>query len=611
MKRFSVLLLSMLVVLTLLGASCQKTTTAPTTTTSTTESTSIPASTQATTTAQTIAETTQVSGHGAVESNIKSIATVPKYGGTLTLGATVDVVGFDPKFILQASTWTVHLTNERLTTGDWAKGPAGSGEEDWLLPAVWKIPNQVNLLIESWELPALDTIILKVKKGVYWQNKSPANARQMDAADVVYSIERHAMHTDSIGYPKNADDRLIYVKATDSWTVEVKYPVNSQGAVRALLTGIFIFPKELGLTGTVTSYKDEIGTGPFILSDYVPNSSVTMRKNPDYWRNDPVHPENRLPYTDYVRALVIADDSTRLAALVTGKIDVIRGVAWDSGKDAIAQNSDLQYMRYLAQTSNNIFMRIDKQDLPYKDIRVRRALFMAIDREGIISGYYQGNAVSFTHPTLPVGALSDMFIPLTEMPATVQENYTYNVAKAKQLLNEAGYPNGFKATIICSNTTPHTEILTLVKSYWAKINVELTLDVKENATYTSIQRSRAETDMVFASITNIYYYAPLAYLYDQSQYNRSWGKDDYVENYYRNEMMPLQGPLDDAKLRAKYKALAPYLADLVWLIPLPQSYLYCEWQPWVGGYHGEYSVGDGEHDNYPIYLWVDNDIKNK
>ncbi len=603
MKRFGLLCLCVLVAITLVLTSCQKDTAETDQTTSVTSVTS-------TTTTATTTPATQTSDTGKIEEKIKQTAIVPKYGGTLVVGLAADVVGFDPKFILAASTWTVHLTNERLTTGDWAKGPSGTGEEDWLLPASFKLATQTNLLLSSWELPDNETIILNIKSGIYFQNRPPANGREVDAYDVAYSIERNYIHTDSINYPKNAADRIVSCTANNKTTVTVKVPVANLGQyLQGFLVGFFIFPQELGLKGTVTKATDAIGTGPFMVTDHVRDSSVTMQKNPSYWRNDPVHPENRLPYTDYIRALVIADDSTRMAAIRIGKIDLIRNVEWDLGKDIVNSNPELNYLRYLRYTSTNIFMRMDKLDLPYKDIKVRRALFMGIDREGFINGYYGGNAVNFTHPILPIKALADMFVPLEEMPASVQENYTYNVAKAKQLLTEAGYPIGFKATIVCNQT--HVDMLSVVKANWADINVELVLDVKETGTWTSIQRARSQADMLCAPITNVYYYSPLAYLYDQQQYNRSWGKDDYVENYYREQMIPLTGPYDDDLLRQKVKALVPYLAELTWLIPLPTPYLYALWQPWVGGYNGEASVGAQEHDNYPIYLWVDNDVKKK
>lgn len=532
----------------------------------------------------------------------------PVYGGVLNWGAVADVPGFDNKFILTASTWTIHLTNDRPVIGDWAKGPAGSGEDDWILPGVWTPSRDVNLLITDWDLPDGETIVLHVRQGIRFHNKAPAQGREMDAGDVAYSIERAFVHKDSINYPKKAEDRVISIATPDKWTVVVKVPPLTHGAyTQNILTGVFVLPKELGLTGNLTDWKSAIGTGPYTITDYVRDSSITLTKNPTYWRSDPVHPENKLPYTDTVRALVIADLSTRMTAIRTGKIDVIRAVAWDTARDLFKTNPELLSKRYLRHTSTNIFMRIDKPELPYGDIRVRRALMMAIDREGIIEGFYGGNGEKFCHPVLPIGALSDIFVPLDEMPQTVQENYQYNPEKAKQLLTEAGHPAGFSATAICTDT--QVDQLSIVTDYWKAIGVTLALDVKETGTWTSIQRSRQYPDMLVAPITNIYYYAPLAYLFDQTQYDRSWGMDQYVEDFYREKILPNRGPLLDATLRANYKQLVPYLADLVWLIPLPTPYDYTVWQPWVGGYHGEYSVGVGGHDNWMPYVWIDTALK--
>ena len=551
--------------------------------------------------------------------------TGPRYGGTLTIGLTADVAGFDPKTALAASCWTVHLTNENLRTGDWAKGPAGTGEDEWIMPGLWTIEHDIWAVGVSWEWPDNETIIYKIREGIHWQDKAPTFGRELTAEDVAYSIYRDSMDPSCFGWPQSKlEDKIISVQALDKTTVVVKTPPQSHGAaIQGNVTVVWIFPKELAagagvnwqqpvevgtytLDDFATDWRDQIGTGAYMVTDYVIDSSVTMARNPSYWREDPVNPGNMLPYPDRVRGLVIEDESTRISALRTGKIDQISGIEWDDGESLLRTNPELNYSRYLRHTSNNIFMRMDIEELPYDDIRVRRALSMAIDRDAMIEGLYNGNAEKYCHPILPVGALGDIFVPLEELPETAQELYQFNPEKAKQLLTEAGYPNGFKASIVCSN--PQVDALSVIAAMWADINVELELDVKESGVWRSIQRSRGQEDMLMAPITNIYYYAPLAFM-ELQHYNRGHGVDQYVEDYYDENLQPYSGPVYEDILRSNLHELVPYLVDLAWSIETPTPYFYTMWHPWVGGYQGETAVGRGNHGDWPIYVWVDQDVK--
>ena len=85
--------------------------------------------------------------------------------------------------------------------------------------------------------------------------------------------------------------------------------------------GAFIYPPEvIEEHGDAQDWRNLVGTGPYMLTDWVKDSSVTYTKNPNYWGYDEKFPENRLPYLDEVKSLIIPDSSTLLAALRTGKI---------------------------------------------------------------------------------------------------------------------------------------------------------------------------------------------------------------------------------------------------------------------------------------------------
>ncbi|HUV44679.1 MAG TPA: ABC transporter substrate-binding protein [Dehalococcoidales bacterium] len=541
------------------------------------------------------------------EKKLATIATVPKYGGTLISVISSDVRGFDTKLMADYSTTAV-WTHEKLAKGDWARGPAGTGEVTWVLPGIWAFDFDAPMVAESWEWPDSETIILHIRKGVYFHDKAPAFGRELTAEDVAYSIYRKSLDPNSMNYPTKEENRLLSVEATDKWTVVVKTPEAIHGSsIQSILAETWMYPQELG-DGDATDWKDVCGTGPFVLTDYVVESSLTFTRNPNYWLEDPVNPGNTLPYLDSYRQLVITDASTRLSALRTGKIDQYRGVEWDDAEGMMRSNPELNYSRYLQHTAPMIWMRLDNEELPYADLKVRRALSMAIDRDALIESYYNGNAEKFCQPVLPCGELGDIFIPLEEQSELTQEAYGFHPDTAKTLMAEAGYPNGFKASIVCLQAS--VDVLSIIKQMWLEIGVDLELDPRESGAYQSVQRGGGYDNMLLASETGIYYTVPLAHLEDYIPiYNRSYGYDQYVEDYYEENILPNRGPVNDKTLRANLRELVPYLADLLWAIEIPTQYYYSMWQPWVGGFRGEFSTGRGWWGDSPMYEWVDQDVK--
>jgi len=109
---------------------------------------------------------------------------------------------------------------------------------------------------------------------------------------------------------------------------------------------------------------------------------------------------------------------------------------------------------------------------------------MAIDRWAIVNEYYKGDAEILNEVCSPCGELAHYYPPLEEMPAAIQELFTYSPEKARQLLKDAGYPNGFKTECICTST--QVDMLSIVKGYWNAIGVELDIVVMESGAMASV-----------------------------------------------------------------------------------------------------------------------------
>jgi peptide/nickel transport system substrate-binding protein len=245
----------------------------------------------------------------------------PKYGGTFTF-CFDEPFGFDPYYNFMMECKTLFLCNEELVMGDWAKGPAGTGETSWESGCLGFMGICTGQLCESWEFKDNETLRYKIREGVRWHNKPPMNGREMTPEDVAWGIERlweSGVHT-VIGPP---DQALQSATVVDGDYLELKFAPYALGIAGMIYstTWAYIVPKDVVETyGDMKDWRNVCGTGAFMLTDYVDGSSLTYKKNPDYWGYDPLHPKNKLPYVDECKQLIIEDASTQTAALRTGGI---------------------------------------------------------------------------------------------------------------------------------------------------------------------------------------------------------------------------------------------------------------------------------------------------
>ena len=382
-------------------------------------------STATTTTPQTAAPTTTTSV------TTKPLATTvtgqekPKYGGIFTeLNQQGEPAGFDPLVVQTNFCTTLPTTQDTLLSGQWDKGPAGTGEVSWLFGYMGRSELWAGQLAESWEIPSSDTIIYHIKHGIKWMQRTPGNGREMTANDIAWSIQSEwdTPGTNFDIYFAKAQ-HLISATATDKYTVTLKVPSAAMGtnfmenSEREFIRN----PDVTKLYGNQNDWKNMDTTGPFYITDYVRGSSITYARNPNYWEKNPVGPGkgDQLPYIDGIKHLIIPDTSTQLAAFRAGKIDLLRGVLWEDAKDLMNRNASLKSIQTYGATSMP-WGRVDKPDLPFKDVRVRRALNMAVNKQEIVDKYYQGNALFFSWPFYPNGESKPFYTPLDQEPASVQ-----------------------------------------------------------------------------------------------------------------------------------------------------------------------------------------------
>ena len=395
---------------------------------------------------------------------------VPQYGGTITLALAGDPMAMFYDLFGLGSAAPQQLSHQRVWDGDWTKGPAGGYGTNQL---TWGegsyLPEfQTGFLAESvtWVIdPGGKTVTttVKVKKGIRWaldpnnQYSRLVNGREVTTDDIIWCLDQRMNNTEAMNYQFFPQQRGIHCVKTGPQEFQVTHPfaIALEGFMR-LFNSVMQPPELYQKYGreACTNWKYDVGTGPFIISDYIPANLVALDRNPNYFKKDPIGPGqgNQLPYLDKVRYVVIPDRSTQQAALRTGNVDQMGGFLGFTLEEKtlmINQVPALKVAQRGAGLVSPIFMRVDKPELPFYKKAVRRAMMMATDFQTINKSLYAGLGDLVSWPYRYAPAYADLYLGLDdpECPDSVRELYTYNPDKAKELLKEAGYPTGFKTTL--------------------------------------------------------------------------------------------------------------------------------------------------------------------
>ena len=275
------------------------------------------------------------------------VVTAPEYGGTLTFATLIEPANADTHFLHLPALVSGH-TVEKLGMMDWAiDRDIFSFRNSYMTLSVF-IPH----LAESWDTPDPLTIIFNIRKGVKWQDKAPMNGREFTADDVVFNFQRllglgdfaEAGPSPWTALRPSAES-IESITATDKYTVVIKLEEpNSEALAQFLGQGLTYMnaPEVIQQHGDVKDWRNLVGTGPYFLTDWTEGSSITLHKNPDYWKDDEKYPGNRLPYIDEIQGLFIKEEATRLAGLRSGKIDFMGAPAGFSDITSVEVLESLQ-----------------------------------------------------------------------------------------------------------------------------------------------------------------------------------------------------------------------------------------------------------------------------
>jgi peptide/nickel transport system substrate-binding protein len=357
--------------------------------------------------------------------------------------------------------------------------------------------NAVPRLAESWT-PNADASVwtFKIRQGVKFHDGTP-----MSADDVVATISR-------LADPKNASQALSAfngvinkdsAKATDATTVEFSLEAPN-GNFPYLLSSdnynTIILPKNYD-----GDYEKNMnGTGPFKLEKYTQGQNATFTKNPDYW--DP----KRQPNPDRTEIRFYKNEQARVLALQSGEIDALCQFSVSGGR-ALLTDPNITTLAARASTHREVHMRTDKE--PFNDKRLRQALALVVDRKGLVDGLFKGKAqLGNDSPFAPVFKYTDTSVPQRQQ----------DIAKAKQLLADAGKSDGFSVTLSTWDGFEIPDLAQLIQNNAKEAGINIKLNITDASTYygdavfgksTWLDSEFGITDYGHRGIVNVFLGAPL------------------------------------------------------------------------------------------------------
>ena len=349
-------------------------------------------------------------------------------------------------------------------------------------------------LATAWREISPTQVRFTLRSGVKFSDGSP-----LTADDVVFSISRAMSRTSNYAVYTQGIDRVVKVnESTVDFLMKGPNPVliNQLTELRIMSKAWAeknksLEPKDIRTKDETFAHRNAMGTGQFMVKEWQPDQKLVLVKNPNYWGNNPGN-VTEVIYTP------IKSDATRVAALLSGEIDFMLDPSpQDLGR--LRNNANLKVMDGVE--NRTIFFGMDqhREELPgsnvkgknpLKDLRVRKALYQAIDSDTL-------NRVTMRGLSQPTGTIvAPQVAGWTE---AVHKRLPFDAEASRKLLAEAGYPQGFEVDFACPNNRyiNDEEICQAVTAMWAKVGIKAKLRTLPLVTYfPMIQRYEASIYML-------------------------------------------------------------------------------------------------------------------
>ncbi|HET9024537.1 MAG TPA: ABC transporter substrate-binding protein [Burkholderiaceae bacterium] len=340
-------------------------------------------------------------------------------------------------------------------------------------------------LATSWKTVEPTTWRFTLRRNVKFHDGTP-----FTADDVVFSIERALVKTSQraaqlrgVTGARKVDALTvdILLEAPDAVLPDKLYLVFIMSRAWSEKNGV-LQPQDYNAKQETFAVRNAMGTGAFMLKSYEPDRRLVLVSNPNWWgRSEPATAAQLGNVTEAIYT-VIQQDATRLAALASGEVDFVIDAPFQDAarlkRDAalkVNETTDLgtQYLGF-DQARDELAYSDVKGRNPFKDLRVRRAVAHAIDVDTIVAKVLRGQAKptgSFISP------LVDGHVPALE------QRRPHDPARARALLKEAGYPDGFAVTLDCVNVTYRTAVCQAMAAMLAQVGIRVSFQPSPSALF--------------------------------------------------------------------------------------------------------------------------------
>lgn len=314
-------------------------------------------------------------------------------------------------------------------------------------------------LAESWEIgDGGKTYTFHLRRDVTFHN-----GKKLTSADVLYSYTRLT----GLGGEEPLTGKFQAVEsleAPDDYTFIVH--LSEPSASFLSLAIIAVLPE-----GYEEQATHPVGTGPFRFVEYTPSQRIVLEKNPDYYDKGEGDAPGRMPKIDRAEIYIMSDLAAIVSALRSGQLDIACTINADDAKALEGEYDIYNSPQNMVQA-----MFLNHSVKPFDDLRVRQALCYALDREELVTGVFGGYATNLYSNFSPVmGAYYS---------EKVEGAYEKDLEKARELLKEAGYENGFEMTLtVPANYQKHIDTAQVIAQQLAAVGVTVKIETMEWGTW--------------------------------------------------------------------------------------------------------------------------------
>lgn len=493
----------------------------------------------------------------------------PKYGGTLNINVLADPSNWDITLITGApDSHGVALAYDSLLS--FKKGPGYEFQDLQFQPA----------LAERWEVsPDARTFTFRLRPGAKLQNVPPVNGREVTSADVKFSAE-YRLRTGEFRDKKLAKSEKDYmlegldqVETPDKYTAVFRFkspfiPFISYAASEFNP----ILPREV--YDQDGHFKDKLmGTGRFMLDAPASQKGTrwVFKRNPEYW-------DASEPYLDSIRWLVLPDASTSYAAFKTKQLDMLHEpLDYTAASQVLNDNPEAVSYKYATPGPGKIHLsQSPDRNSPVRDIRIRQALNLAVDRDEINKTFFGGQG-EWAVP----GALPGLFTP-----AEVRQMYRHDLEEAKRLVQQAGYPNGVTLEFPITNNERQEDLGTdqLLQAQLKKVGINVELRALDTADQRA-KRRRGDFDMDHAPGGFSASHDDPDSLQFGRFYSTSSGNYAQIRDPELDKLVDAgRTEADPEKRRERLRAVSAYVVNRALALELLHPPKWTIWHPYLGNY---------------------------